>query len=258
MRPTLTTWTVSTASDFVHQAASDSEVGSGGAAADPERGGWPFRRRIPLAAADPAEEPPQEPQLPADPSRSPPDRAWARHADRPVRSRPTRYGVACPGTAAVGSTARGSGRHNRAGVLKPPATGPRVVQCDRLPRFHGNEADKVAGRLARTESLAVHSSPRGPLTGSGPVETGVETGVVAGAVGRCERQALSPLVCSAIAALDPWCSGPTCQPVTLEIAGSNPVGSAIFASTYAPPARPDGAFPCPSRTHAVTSGRIHR
>ena len=26
--------------------------------------------------------------------------------------------------------------------------------------------------------------------------------------------------------LDPWCSGPTCQPVTLEIAGSNPVGSA--------------------------------
>src|SRR5688500_6671784 len=25
----------------------------------------------------------------------------------------------------------------------------------------------------------------------------------------------------------PWCSGPTCQPVTLEIAGSNPVGSAI-------------------------------
>src|SRR5450759_950480 len=27
--------------------------------------------------------------------------------------------------------------------------------------------------------------------------------------------------------LDPWCSGPTCQPVTLEIAGSNPVGSAI-------------------------------
>ena len=27
---------------------------------------------------------------------------------------------------------------------------------------------------------------------------------------------------------DPWCSGPTCQPVTLEIAGSNPVGSAIL------------------------------
>ena len=30
-------------------------------------------------------------------------------------------------------------------------------------------------------------------------------------------------------AADPWCSGPTCQPVTLEIAGSNPVGSAIAA-----------------------------
>ena len=41
--------------------------------------------------------------------------------------------------------------------------------------------------------------------------------------------------------VDPWCSGPTCQPVTLEIAGSNPVGSAIFASTHAPSARPDGA-----------------
>jgi hypothetical protein len=25
----------------------------------------------------------------------------------------------------------------------------------------------------------------------------------------------------------PWCSGQTCQPVTLEIAGSNPVGPAI-------------------------------
>ena len=65
-----------------------------------------------------------------------------------------------------------------------------------------------------------------------------------------ERQALSPLLCSAIAALDPWCSGPTCQPVTLEIAGSNPVGSAISASTYAPSARPDGAFPCLSRPRA--------
>jgi hypothetical protein len=45
-----------------------------------------------------------------------------------------------------------------------------------------------------------------------------------------------------VAATDPWCSGPTCQPVTLEIAGSNPVGSAIDASPYAPSARPDGAF----------------
>ena len=34
------------------------------------------------------------------------------------------------------------------------------------------------------------------------------------------------LLYSAFAAADPWCSGPTCQPVTLEIAGSNPVGSA--------------------------------
>ncbi len=38
---------------------------------------------------------------------------------------------------------------------------------------------------------------------------------------------------------DPWCSGPTCQPVTLEIAGSNPVGSAIdrITLTPRPPAR---------------------
>ncbi len=27
--------------------------------------------------------------------------------------------------------------------------------------------------------------------------------------------------------MDPWCSGLTCLPVTEEIAGSNPVGSAI-------------------------------
>ena len=46
--------------------------------------------------------------------------------------------------------------------------------------------------------------------------------------------------------LDPWCSGPTCQPVTLEIAGSNPVGSAISHLPNAPSARPDGAFSVPA------------
>ncbi len=75
--------------------------------ADPERGGWSFRRRISLAAVDPAEAPPQEPQLPSDPSRSAPDQAWARHVDRPCRSGPTRYDVVYPGTNAVGSTALG-------------------------------------------------------------------------------------------------------------------------------------------------------
>ncbi|MEA2650601.1 MAG: hypothetical protein QOI85_322 [Chloroflexota bacterium] len=29
-----------------------------------------------------------------------------------------------------------------------------------------------------------------------------------------------------VASAGPWCSGQTCQPVTLEIAGSNPVGPA--------------------------------
>ena len=39
---------------------------------------------------------------------------------------------------------------------------------------------------------------------------------------------------------DPWCSGPTCQPVTLEIAGSNPVGSAISLRFLLRPVRPPG------------------
>ena len=45
--------------------------------------------------------------------------------------------------------------------------------------------------------------------------------------------------------LDPWCSGPTCQPVTLEIAGSNPVGSAInpLFPTPRPPARTGRSLP---------------
>ena len=37
---------------------------------------------------------------------------------------------------------------------------------------------------------------------------------------------------------DPWCSGPTCQPVTLEIAGSNPVGSATFTRFHPTPRSP--------------------
>src|SRR5262249_50619608 len=55
---------------------------------------------------------------------------------------------------------------------------------------------------------------------------------------------------------DPWCSGPTCQPVTLEIAGSNPVGSATKSASIRRPVRPPergvsssgrvGARPVPS------------
>ena len=52
---------------------------------------------------------------------------------------------------------------------------------------------------------------------------------------------------------DPWCSGPTCQPVTLEIAGSNPVGSAIMRiPPDAPFARPNGASPRPGYPAAVS------
>ena len=32
------------------------------------------------------------------------------------------------------------------------------VQCDRLPRLHGIEGDKVAVRLSRTGSLSVHTA----------------------------------------------------------------------------------------------------
>jgi hypothetical protein len=36
----------------------------------------------------------------------------------------------------------------------------------------------------------------------------------------------------------PWCSGQTCQPVTLEIAGSNPVGPAKRLLARQPSAKP--------------------
>ena len=38
------------------------------------------------------------------------------------------------------------------------------VQRDRLPRLHGFEGDKVAGRLGLTDSLAVHTTLDKPLT----------------------------------------------------------------------------------------------
>ena len=69
------------------------------------------------------------------------------------------------------------------------------------------------------------------------------------------RQGERHLLSSAFAATDPWCSGPTCQPVTLEIAGSNPVGSAIDACPYAPSSRPDGAFLIPAS--ALVFPRAH-
>ena len=59
--------------------------------------------------------------------------------------------------------------------------------------------------------------------------------------------------------LDPWCSGPTCQPVTLEIAGSNPVGSAItrlFLRPVRPPGR--GVLSCPETGEQVRFGRLDR
>ena len=63
--------------------------------------------------------------------------------------------------------------------------------------------------------------------------------------------------------LDPWCSGPTCQPVTLEIAGSNPVGSAIDRISLRP-VRPPGRGvplsrrPAHPRRPLSDSGRVTR
>ncbi len=59
--------------------------------------------------------------------------------------------------------------------------------------------------------------------------------------------------------LDPWCSGPTCQPVTLEIAGSNPVGSANNRFSLRPVRPPGRGVLHPSSRLAVamsTSGKI--
>ena len=64
-----------------------------------------------------------------------------------------------------------------------------------------------------------------------------------GGRGRGERRPVAASGAILRLAADPWCSGPTCQPVTLEIAGSNPVGSAIFEYTDAPSSARTGRFP---------------
>jgi hypothetical protein len=44
--------------------------------------------------------------------------------------------------------------------------------------------------------------------------------------GRAEASGLVCYTSPPVTPPGPWCSGQTCQPVTLEIAGSNPVGPA--------------------------------
>ncbi len=71
--------------------------------------------------------------------------------------------------------------------------------------------------------------------------------------GPCQRSPSRPpdrghrrrLVYSATAATGPWCSGPTCLPVTQEIAGSNPVGPAIVPCSTRQPAAPIRAAAAP-------------
>ena len=67
-----------------------------------------------------------------------------------------------------------------------------------------------------------------------------------------DREATGPLgQCYHLPAVDPWCSGPTCLPVTQEIAGSNPVGSAILRTALTPRRVPAG--PTHSAPHRLKS-----
>ena len=76
-------------------------------------------------------------------------------------------------------------------------------------------ASAIARRISGVGLVTV-SDRRSMMVGHGAAEIG-ERGLSA---------ACSPAPCYSPSPRDPWCSGPTCQPVTLEIAGSNPVGSA--------------------------------
>ena len=58
-------------------------------------------------------------------------------------------------------------------------------------------------------------------------------------------------LCYDLPAVDPWCSGPTCLPVTQEIAGSNPVGSAIQPPLRAPPTTRRVSITCCDRRFAT-------
>jgi hypothetical protein len=53
-------------------------------------------------------------------------------------------------------------------VEHPQALLRACIQRDRLPRVHVSEGDKVAGRLAVTDSLAVHTQGRSPIDCRGP------------------------------------------------------------------------------------------
>ncbi|MBF8289316.1 MAG: hypothetical protein HW391_284 [Chloroflexi bacterium] len=104
---------------------------------------------------------------------------------------------------------------------------------------HENRAEAAPRRAAAVRAIRVLRPGHRPL---GCVRASVKrlTGLGWPAILRTRRT-------------DPWCSGPTCQPVTLEIAGSNPVGSATSSNASdAPFARPNGASPRP------TSGRRSR
>ncbi len=147
--------------------------------------------------------------------------------------------------------ALGPARHEQAGFLAEQLGRPLLERVDRgIVAEHvvadlgcGHRPTHLVGRLRDGVRAQIDPVHGGPSIGRRPVNQG---------------QPGCHLLSSAFAALDPWCSGPTCQPVTLEIAGSNPVGSAIDASTQRPVPRPDGAFFMVGPTRTRPSGRLHQ
>ena len=149
-------------------------------------------------------------------------------------------------TVSLRRSIRGMGGEYRTGSRSAPGRGLPVDAA----RMHTRSRPVAAGR------------GRGRVTGDA-----TELGSSAGMHSSCIIAGMSPArragdkpgdLCYAPPSpqLDPWCSGPTCQPVTLEIAGSNPVGSATSAFPYAPSARPDGAFLCPGAARGVDVWQI--
>ena len=123
-----------------------------------------------------------------------------------------------------------------------------VAATGRPAHRHGNLPGRSPAQLKRRDPSPEYRRGHGRASSARVREALRRRHGPGGGAARLWRRAGGPCYHPPPAA-DPWCSGPTCQPVTLEIAGSNPVGSAIhLASSRAPSARPDGAplFPtCP-------------
>ena len=178
--------------------------------------------------------------------------------------------------AASSMTVWGSGRRSSPGRARGAPAGRRGCPSSRRDEQAGLLAEQLGGALLELDDRRVvaedvvadlgsaiarripASAARRCRIAGRSVAWAARIGGVAPPPRRCGRGARpDALLSSALAATDPWCSGPTCQPVTLEIAGSNPVGSAILRFTYAPSARPDGASFFPSCSRWRSGGVWH-